>query len=316
MYNGFLYLADILSFGSVHRDRFDWAAVLYATPRTGGGASCRGGERSVGEGVDTVVMDSYGFSAGGADGVLIGHELNHCMGQVTSSSPNSDGHRHSVDGEIGTANAAARMINMETHQTVDTPGAHMYPYFSYGTDGTEYAQAYEWNELRRHLRSMPRPLRAEGAPASAASPTSEPLFQILGTIDQSDNVTFLSAQRFDNLPVDTTTPVDNPPYELYFVDQYDTIIGNYGFDPFALAPGETGRELGSFYIVAPLPEGTVRIAMMNMKSSTIFYAYSFTTSKPVISNVSLNVGTVLQSARTAGQARYRGQPRARPSPPT
>ena len=304
-YNALLNLADTVIPGPGYRDRFDWAAVLYATPRTGGGASCalNRGERSFGEGVDTIVRGDDGiYSAGGSNGVLIGHEMNHCMGLVASSSANSDGAGHSTQANVNTYGAAARMINMETRQTVNTPGSHMYPWFSYGTDGTEYLQSIEWHQLRQILLTMTRPPLPPRAPSQARPETSEPLFQILGTIDPNDNVDIISAQRVDDLALETTTEADDAPYELVFTDQYLTPIGTYGFDPFASAPDIPTSKYGSFYIVTPLPIGTTRVVLVNVKENWAIYVHDFTASKPVISGVALSVEPGLRASMSPGSS--------------
>jgi hypothetical protein len=291
-YNAEMDQLDIHSPGLAYRDRFDWAAVLWATPHTGGGQSCHfdRGERSVGEGVDTLVTDLYGnVTSGGVDGRLIGHEVNHCMGLVAATSPNSDGHFHTSQGDVDTLGTGARMINMETHQTINSAGSQMYAWFAHGTDGSTYLTGIEWNQLRRTLLTMARPPLPPLGPALASPGDNQDLFQISGTIDPSGAFELISAQMVDDLDLETTTPAVSPSYDLRFIDQYDTIIGTYGIEPFASAPDDPSPSYGSFYVVTPLPEGTTRIELMEKKYQTVIYSSAFTSSKPEITDVMLSV---------------------------
>lgn len=287
-FNAEMFYRDTVYPGAVPRDRIDWAAVLFATPRTGGGQSCHfsRGERSVGEGVDTVVRDAYGnYTAGGSNGLLIGHELDHCMGLVASSSPNADGGAHTRQGNIWIT--GSQMINMETRQSVPHPGSHMYAYFAYGTDGKEYLSAVEWNQLRTTLLTMARPPMPPGRPQAGAPEPSSQLFQMSATVDLSENLSLISSQVVENLALEETVEAESPTYMLQFIDKFDTIIFSYGLDPFAASPDDPTPAYGSFYLVVPFPEGAVRIQIQNIKTSAVIYAQVFTDSSPQITDVDL-----------------------------
>ena len=253
-----------------HRDRLDWGSVLEALNATGGGQSCWGNHRVAGSGFDANIH--------GAAASVVAHEIAHCMGQVSSGSPNSNGGMHSRIGDIPLYRNGA-MANTRLREYSPTVLSLMFP--AVGSTDNTFSQGWEWNELRNTLLTMWRPSMPQ-----ELAPQGTTLFEFAALLNQNDTLTVTYSALVEDLPLELSSEQQGSSYALNFYNSDGKLQSRFGFEPdFSSLHGEPSDVTGLFLVV-PLPADSAWITIS--KGDVVIYDQMFTANAPVVQNLSLD----------------------------
>ena len=254
------------------REQIDVAMTLGVSTRGGSGNSCgRGAYGQLTDGDATSVDNSVNdFNAN-----VIGQEVTHCLGEVSTASPNHDGGRHSRNNAIP---LWQNRVGINVLRQVDIPQPRSVMFNSTGaSDRNYFLEGFEWNNLRASR------LVANPPKIAAAQDQGGPSVRVEGTISKADQVEVMYSKRVDGPP--ELPPADPAsPYRLIFFDNQGQGVGATPF-AFQQETEHFAVDIVPFHVEAALPPDAVGYVIA--KDQQILHTKQFTAAAPTLGPVAL-----------------------------
>lgn len=282
-------------------DLFDIAWTSLARTTVEGGQDCRGNQRSF-------FGDLGPNPVGSSSATVLTHELGHCMGEVTPTSPNwnTRNHHHATVWEIVTV-PNITLVNMRTRQVQPTPVSLMGPVVA--NVFNTYLESHEWNSIREKL------VRRTGLLASLNNENSmllasngdmpdfifqqsqeENMFGLLATLSRKGEFAVQYSGRLGVLDKTVATADEQSEYRIVFYDKAKKILRQHGFMPIFETPdGKT--DVTGISVATPMPADTASISVE--RNNQVLHAVTCDNVAPVVStpNIKSNNRNLLLQLR-------------------